>query len=59
MSATRKNYQEIKDSPALSYISQMHTQNNDYYEHGDNEDNQGVKEGVRACLHNFTKCDKY
>ena len=22
MSATRKNYQEIKDSPALSYISQ-------------------------------------
>lgn len=43
MSATRKNYQEIKDSPALSYISQMHTQNSDDYEH---EDNQGFQKGV-------------
>ena len=49
MSATRRNYQEIKDSPALSYISQMQTQNSDEYEHRDNEGNKadhGFQEGV-------------
>ena len=49
MSATKRNYQEIKDSPALSYISQMQTQNSDEYEHRDNEGNKadhGFQEGV-------------
>ena len=49
MSATRRNYQEIKDSPALSYISQMQTQNSDEYErheHDDNEADHGFQEGV-------------
>ena len=49
MSATKRNYQEIKDSPALSYISQMHTQDSDEYErhdeHGDNEVDHGGQEG--------------
>ena len=47
MSATRKNYQEIKDSPALSYISQMHTQNSDECGHEyEREGNQDFHEGI-------------
>ena len=43
MSATRKNYQEIKDNPTLSYISQMRTQDSEEYKR---EDNQVVQEEV-------------
>ena len=43
MSATRKNYQEIKDNPALSYISQMRTQDSEEYKR---EDNQVFQEEV-------------